>query len=584
MASREKKFQTEKTTKKDTSKQNLAATHPQLAKEADGWDAKSFATGSHQKMPWKCSKGHKWEARIAHRSRGSGCPICSGRVVKKGFNDLRTTHPLLAKEADGWDAKLYSAGSNKKMSWKCSRQHKWEASIAKRASGKGCPYCANRQILIGFNDLRTTHPEIAKQAYKWDTTKVTAGSGKKFDWKCSKGHVWAATVLSRKQGKGCSICSGHSVMPGANDLMTTHPKIASEAVGWDATKYSAGSNQEMTWKCSKGHEYRVVIYNRTLGVNCPVCSNRQYLKGQNDLKTLFPALASEALGWDTSAYMSNSHEIKKWRCNKGHVWEDAIIDRADGSGCHVCSGRKVLSGVNDLQTMEPDIAREAVGWDTSKFTVSSNAIKLWRCHLGHTWKSTISNRTKGLGCPYCGGKQVLPGFNDLKTTHPRLALEALEWDTTKYSRGSNKKVRWLCEYGHEWDAVIVNRVNGRGCPSCAKTSFDPNALGILYLLFHPVWMVYKIGISNSSINRTELHKSHGWEVLEMNGPMDGLLAYGWEQSILKMLKNRGADLGREDIAGKFDGYTESWVADSFPITSIKELMDYVYEDEDNSSS
>jgi Probable Zinc-ribbon domain len=503
------------------------------------------------------------------------------KITKKetAKKSLAETHPQLAKEADGWDIADYTPGNNKKMLWRCSMNHSWEASIAKRAEGKGCPYCANRKILPGYNDLLTTHPEIAHQANGWDTSTVSAGSGKKFEWKCPSGHIWVATVLSRKQGKGCPICSGHRVMAGANDLVSTHPAIASEAFGWDATKYSAGSNYEMSWKCPKGHLYEAVIYNRVIGFNCPICSNRKYLKGQNDLKTLFPGLAAEAYGWDASTFMPNSHETKKWRCSKGHVWEDAIVDRADGSGCHVCNGRKILLGINDLLTLEPNIALEAAGWDATKYTVSSNAIKLWRCKLGHTWKSTIYNRTKGLGCPYCGGKKVLPGFNDLRTTHPRLAAEAKGWDTSLHSRGSNKKVRWQCEIGHEWEATIINRVGGRGCPSCAKTSFDPNTSGILYLLFHPVWMVYKIGISNSSITRTELHKSHGWEVLQMNGPMDGLLAYGWEQSILKMLKNRGADLGREDIAGKFDGYTESWVPESFPVKSIQELMSWVLEEE-----
>ena len=48
-----------------------------------------------------------------------------------------------------------------------------------------------------------------------------------------------------------------------------------------------------------------------------------------------------------------------------------------------------------------------------------------------------------------------------------------------------------------------------------------------------------------------------------------------------MLKNHGANLGREDIAGKFDGYTESWGVDSFPFNSIKQLMKLVEEDEND---
>jgi len=77
------------------------------------------------------------------------------------------------------------------------------------------------------------------------------------------------------------------------------------------------------------------------------------------------------------------------------------------------------------------------------------------------------------------------------------------------------------------------------------------------------------------------YQSSGWELLEIRGPMDGLLAYEWEQSILKLLRKKGADLGNSTVAGTFDGYTESWVASSFPVKSIKELMQLVQEDEDN---
>ena len=36
-----------------------------------------------------------------------------------------------------------------------------------------------------------------------------------------------------------------------------------------------------------------------------------------------------------------------------------------------------------------------------------------------------------------------------------------------YSQGSNKKVWWICNKGHEWEAVIYSRVKGAGCPYCS---------------------------------------------------------------------------------------------------------------------
>ena len=64
----------------------------------------------------------------------------------------------------------------------------------------------------------------------------------------------------------------------------------------------------------------------------------------------------------------------------------------------------------------------------------------------------------------------------------------------------------------------------------------------------------------------------GWEVIELRGPMDGLIARDWETAILRMLKAKGADLSNSKIAGKFDGYSEAWSKSTFEVKSIKELM------------
>jgi len=134
--------------------------------------------------------------------------------------------------------------------------------------------------------------------------------------------------------------------------------------------------------------------------------------------------------------------------------------------------------------------------------------------------------------------------------------------------------------GHEWNAAIYSRaLNEKGCPSCAKYGYSPNEDGYLYFLNHPDWDLLQIGISNDISRRLTKHKWAGWEVLEVRGPMDGLLAQGWETSILEMLKKRGAKLATDNVAGKFDGYTEAWMQSSLPVKSIKELMRMVEEDE-----
>jgi len=259
-----------------TSKPSLAETHPELATEADGWDPSSTTRGSDKKRNWSCALGHKWSASILSRTTGTGCPICSGRTALKGVNDLATTHPELAAQADGWDPRMFKARSGRKVPWKCGIGHTWSAVIANRSKGIGCPICSAYTVQIGVNDLATTHPELATQADGWDPTITTRAKGGKVGWQCKFEHKWQATVGSRINGTGCPVCSNNLVQPGFNDLATTHPELAAQADGWDPRTLSAGANKKRQWKCELGHKWTAVIYSRTNGNGCPSCARHGF--------------------------------------------------------------------------------------------------------------------------------------------------------------------------------------------------------------------------------------------------------------------------------------------------------------------
>ena len=196
-----------------------------------------------------------------------------------GKNDLATLHPEIAVEADGWDPSTMTYGSEKRMPWKCDKGHTWESQVSKRTIRKqGCPYCTNRKVWTGFNDLKTLFPEVAKEADGWDPSTVIAVSGKKMPWKCTKGHQWKALLSSRTRQKptGCPYCSNSKVLRGFNDLKTKFPEIAVEADGWDPSMFSGGSGKKMTWKCKEGHIWQSTIGNRTRGSKCPFCRSQKF--------------------------------------------------------------------------------------------------------------------------------------------------------------------------------------------------------------------------------------------------------------------------------------------------------------------
>jgi hypothetical protein len=206
----------------------------------------------------------------------------------------------------------------------------------------------------------------------------------------------------------------------------------------------------------------------------------------------------------------------------------------------------------------------------------------WRCGQGHEWITPVNYRLES-GCPYCSNKAVLSGYNDLATTHPELAAEAHGWDPTTVTAGSNQKRKWLCSEGHTWNAAVGSRSSGpkggSGCPSCAKYGFNPSLPGWLYLLEHDGWNLLQIGITNDPNRRIGKHHSSGWTSIEIRGPMDGSLAKGFETSMLMALKKRGAEMAHRTDIRQFDGWTESWTKNSLIVTSFKQLLDWVYDDD-----
>jgi hypothetical protein len=227
------------------------------------------------------------------------------------------------------------------------------------------------------------------------------------------------------------------------------------------------------------------------------------------------------------------------------------------------------------------LAAQAVGWNPKQVSLGSNRKLLWSCELGHEWHSSVANRTasRQTGCSVCAGKEVLVGFNDLATTHPELASQAVGWNPKTVIAGTHKKLRWRCELGHEWSSEVKGRVDGRGCPSCSEGGFDPNLDSWLYFLEHDEWQMFQIGITNYPEDRLARHTGIGWTVLEIRGAMDGSLTRNLETAILRSLKRRGAMFANKTGGRKFDGWSESWSKLSVNVSGLKDLLNFVHEDD-----
>ena len=164
-----------------------------------------------------------------------------------------------------------------------------------------------------------------------------------------------------------------------------------------------------------------------------------------------------------------------WKGTCGHEWQTSVKARSSGEKCPICSGARVIEGINDLSTLKPELASE---WSEkneikpTEVSIGSHKKVIWKCKLGHEWIATVKSRTiNKTGCPYCSHNKVIAGFNDLATLFPEVADEwsdKNEKKPTEVMAFANSKAWWKCRTcGYEWNTLISTRSGGSKCPCCS---------------------------------------------------------------------------------------------------------------------
>lgn len=157
-----------------------------------------------------------------------------------------------------------------------------------------------------------------------------------------------------------------------------------------------------------------------------------------------------------------------------------------------------LGGGRGLQHMpwrslgdrRPDLADELhpsrnSNLEPERLGVWSSERVWWRCaRCGHEWQMTVMGRSaQGGGCPACGPRAVAElrrhgprrplGERSLAALRPDLVNELHPGRNAGLDAGtvgvwSRRRLWWRCrECAHEWEATVMNRQQGTGCPRCA---------------------------------------------------------------------------------------------------------------------
>lgn len=481
--------------------------------EANTLDPSAVAVKSSKTAAWICPKGHKYNKAIYKRAAGEGCPSCAKALrtsfpeqcfffyIKKVYPDAINSYREIFDNGMELDIFIPSVKTGIEYDGVF-----WHNQSGLSREEKKYHICKENHIRL-FRIKEGSFTDFADNADRiWFIPP-------KCDYQLLDFYItdllkhlifWSANLPDVNVARDKLEILEFKTLRFEDSLAALYPEIAKE---WHPSKngkltpdlFIPGSSERAWWLCPKcGNEWQASIVNRTKGHDCDICatSRRKITKkdtilsrrGSIDKKWCLLDWDYEENEYGPEYYTNGSGEVVSWRChNCGYKWKTPICNRTRDykNGCPLCSGKEIVSGINDLPTVKPELMEE---WDYENNTEidpttvgrGSHEYVSWKCKIcGYRWTAQIYNRANGKGCPCCANRVVVPGINDLATTDPELAAE---WHPTlnslkptEVTRGQSKKIYWICtKCGNVWQDTLNHRSRGRGCSKCRKHSQKPD--------------------------------------------------------------------------------------------------------------
>lgn len=465
---------------------------------------------SNSKVWWLCKKNHTFNATISNRKMGKGCPYCAGQKVCLD-NCLMTINPDLANEwhpTKNGDFTPYdvTAGSNRKVWWMCREGHEYEAFVRTRNQGSGCGICSNKRrgkrVVRDDNRLSLLYPHLANE---WHPTKneqllpndVSYGSDKVVWWMCNRGHEYKSPISQRTRGNGCAKCNAGLHTSFAEQAINYYLSLAIPVINNYKPEALNGMEIDVYIPSLKmGIEYNGGFFHSILDRHNVDVLKEAKLKALGiKLIKIIELRNDEQLSQKQT--IEGSQYIHKYRSHYSKEYFNSLdycikkilksisnltsrLDKVDIDSKRdrliIFKKMQLRSVKKSLAVKRPDLLSE---WNFEmnekilpEFVSYGSALKVWwTCSEGHNYEMPVAKRTsRNSQCPICNGT-IVTNDTSLYSLFPKIAKE---WNEEKNSitvnsvrPGSNIKVWWKCEKGHEWEAIISSRTSkNTKCPYC----------------------------------------------------------------------------------------------------------------------
>ena len=321
-----------------------------------------------------------------------------------------------------------------------------------------------------------------KNNQNFDPAQLTLGSNKKVWWKCSFcSHEWQDTINHRSHGRSCPKCSTAGTSRCEQIIYYYIQKVFPDAVNryckeFEFDIYIPSINTAIEYDGFFFHKANSVFErDNKKDVFCKNNKIRLFRFRSSRLKDTLHAQRITCEDYEIEMGLRIFFSMLALPCPVIDLNSDII---------KIINNFRTVQQQKSLSVCYPDIAKEWHPYKNLNIPIDSvlpmsNVKFWWKCSTcGYEWTDTPNHRCgRNSGCPFCAGKVVIEGKNDLLTTHPEIAQEWNyakngNWVPTQVSSKSNKKAWWICiSHQHEWQAAISDRTredHQTNCPFCGN--------------------------------------------------------------------------------------------------------------------
>lgn len=479
---------------------------------------------STHKREWHCNKCKQTFECIpstiiyAYNHYKTYCPVCCNLIAIKGYNDLTITNPEIARNLNDYnDAYNTSVNQKNMVEFKCKHGHVFKRSIQKYINDSSCPDCKKDSIAkISDNESMISTWDYDRNG-NLNPYEIPMKSNKKYWWRCEQClSSYEMSASNRARGEKCPKCKSKRLSASIIATVASKTPLSDKpevSKYWDYDKntdtpddisYTSPSKrwflcENMKHSSLKSVRNEVKQVNNSNSKPCMQCKHDNHETMDYMPSEILTMIADKDITGKLLSLPMNYSKKIEFKCNQCHQYFESRADSLlslfseTGKYCPICGFRKLVPGVNDFATTQPELTKELVNKNEAKsFMQNDKNQRKWICvnNSSHIYSTTAAQRMNGVNCKICTAKKRgadrrkhYSAINPVPTWIIEYAIDEKNRklaSSLTASDSHNKVTIKYPECGHVRTTNVAVMRNYPDCPKCNSGQATSKAQEELY--------------------------------------------------------------------------------------------------------